>query len=157
MHESCILNGPAYWIAMATLVKLSVTLTPVNKPWVRVTAPGFSRYTQLQETTQIDMQFHTTNTSEILLVEHVNKTAYDATTAVIIDRVSFFGIQDPKFVWAGVYRPNYPEPWASEQSNLESELTAHPYLGWNGCWSLTFGVPVFTWMHQVQDLGWMYQ
>jgi hypothetical protein len=54
------------------------------------------------------------------------------------------------------FEPEYPEPWASEQSNLESELTAHPYLGWNGCWSLTFGVPVFTWIHQTQNLGWIY-
>jgi len=141
---------------MATPVKLSVTLTPVGEPWVRVTAPGFSRYTQLQKSTQIDIHFHTTNTLETLTIEHVNKATDDATTAVIIDSVSFFGIQDPKFVWAGVYRPNYPEPWASEQTNLASELSPHTYLGWNGCWSLTFGVPVFTWIHQTQNLGWIY-
>tara|TARA_R110000868_G_scaffold295331_1_gene555741 strand:- start:1003 stop:1431 length:429 start_codon:yes stop_codon:yes gene_type:complete len=141
---------------MATLVKLTVTVTPVGKPWVRVTAPGFSRYTQLQESTQIDIHFHTTNTLETLTIEHVNKATDDATTAVIIDSVSFFGIRDPKFAWAGVYRPNYPEPWASEQTNLASELSPHTYLGWNGCWSLTFGVPVFTWIHQTQNLGWIY-
>ena len=141
---------------MGTLVKFSVTLTPVGEPWVRVNAPGFSRYTQLRKSTQIDMQFYTTNTSEILLVEHVNKAADDSTTAIIIDSVSFFGIRDPKFAWAGVYRPNYPEPWASERTNLAGELKAHNYLGWNGCWSLTFGVPVFTWIHQTQNLGWIY-
>ena len=157
MPESCILNGTAYWINMATLVKLSVALTPVGEPWVRVSAPGFSRYTQLREPTHIHMQFQTTNTCETLTIQHVNKADHDATTAVIIDSVSFFGIQDPRFAWAGVYRPDYPEPWASEQDNLAPELSPHTYLGWNGCWSLDFGVPVFAWMHQIQGRGWMYQ
>jgi hypothetical protein len=76
--------------------------------------------------------------------------------AVIIESIGFFDITDPRFVWAGEYRPCYPEPWASEQSNLPKVLKNHNYLGWNGKWTLTFGVPVFTWIHQTQDLGWIY-
>jgi len=137
-------------------VKLQVKLTPVGEPWVRVQAPGFDQYQQLLHDMVFDIKFITSSTQATLTIEHCCKSANDPTTAVIVDSVSFFGIQDPRFAWAGVYRPNYPEPWASEQTDLVSELSPHTYLGWNGCWSLTFGVPVFTWIHQTQNLGWIY-
>jgi hypothetical protein len=80
--------------------------------------------------------------------------------AVVIQQVSFFGITDPRFAWAGVYEPVYPEPWASEQSAagviLQSHLSPHTYLGWPGTWTLTFELPVFSWIHNIQDLGWIY-
>lgn len=92
-----------------------------------------------------------------LTVELINKPAADSTQAVIVESVEFFGITDPKFVWAGTYTPVYPEPWASEQSGpLPKQLLGQGYLGWNGTWQLTFSVPVFTWIHQIQDLGWVY-
>jgi hypothetical protein len=80
--------------------------------------------------------------------------------AVIIDSVSFFEISDPKFAWVGVYEPNYPEPWATEQRTqgvvLTQHLSPHTYLGFNGKWTLTFDIPVFTWIHKIQNLGWIY-
>ena len=80
--------------------------------------------------------------------------------AVIIEHVDFFGIRDDKFRWQGVYVPDYPEPWRTEQIEqgieLPRQLSAHTYLGWNGAWSLEFTTPIFTWMHRVQDLGWIY-
>jgi hypothetical protein len=85
-------------------------------------------------------------------VEFLNKLPNDTVPgsnldkAVVIESVSFFGITDPKFAWAGVYHPVDQDP-----------LSAHTYLSWNGTWTLRFDVPVFTWMHQVQDLGWIYQ
>ena len=101
-----------------------------------------------------------TDKSVVLTVELLNKTDADTVNgldkAVIIESVSFFGISDPKFAWAGEYRPEYPEPWASQQHELKSLLKSHTYLSWNGKWTLTFTVPVFTWIHQIQDLGWIY-
>jgi hypothetical protein len=98
-----------------------------------------------------------------LTVELLNKTDSDPVPdkgldkAVIIESVSFFGISDPKFAWVGVYEPKYPEPWYSEQLvKPESLLKNHTYLSWNGKWTLTFDLPVFTWIHKVQDLGWIY-
>lgn len=93
------------------------------------------------------------------LNKHNNDT--DITTgkdkSVIIDRVTFNNIDDPKFAWAGEYCPDYPEPWHSEQLiKPQTSLTSCTYLGWNGKWELTFSVPVFTWVHKVQDLGWAY-
>jgi hypothetical protein len=110
-----------------------------------------------------DQVFHyefDTDKSSVLTVELLNKTNADTVDgldkAVVIESVSFFGISDPKFAWAGEYRPEYPEPWASQQHELKPLLKSHTYLGWNGKWTLTFTVPVFTWMHQTQDLGWIY-
>ena len=101
-----------------------------------------------------------------LTIEFTNKknTDTDLVTgvdkAVVIDRIVFNAIESPKFVWAGVYRPEYPESWAVEQRQkgvvLKQHLTDHNYLGWNGKWTLTFTAPVFTWIHNLEDLGWIY-
>jgi hypothetical protein len=105
---------------------------------------------------KINFEFESADSCE-LTVELVNKTAQEA---VVIESVNFFGIEDPKFAWAGVYAPIYPEPWATEQQNqgvvLKQHLGPHTYLGWPGKWTLTFDVPVFTWIHRVQNLGWIY-
>lgn len=97
-------------------------------------------------------------------VEFKNKNNTDTTAsndkAVIIQQVSFNKIHSKKFAWAGVYQPVYPEPWATEQRlnniELKPQLTAHTYLGWNGKWTLTFSMPIFTWIHQTENLGWIY-
>lgn len=101
-----------------------------------------------------------------LAVNFTNKKDTDtdmvtgADKAVIVDRVIFNDIESPRFVWNGVYCPDYPEPWATEQRQaghtLEPLLKSYNYLGWNGQWSLTFTTPIFTWIHQVEDLGWIY-
>lgn len=98
---------------------------------------------------------------EVMLLGKTNEyTTATKDHAVIIEHVDFFGIRNDKFKWQGVYRPEYPEPWRTEQESqgieLLPELPAHTYLGWNGTWRLDFTTPIFTWMHQVQDLGWIY-
>lgn len=146
---------------MATeyLVQLAVTLTPkisINTPEVRVSVPGHSVTHVLQKTEKIQLEF--VADSGWLEIELYNKPDLDPGMAVIVDSVEFFGISDPKFVWHGVYRPTYPEPWYSQQCPTpEAVLTGSNYIGWNGSWRLNFDVPVFTWMHQVQNLGWIYQ
>lgn len=95
-----------------------------------------------------------------LEIELRDKPAHDPIQAVRIHDLVFGGIRSAKFVWQGVYRPIYPEPWASQQQALglalASEVRDTDCLGWNGCWVLEFTVPVFTWIHQVEDLGWIY-
>jgi hypothetical protein len=139
---------------MATehLVQLCVTLRPIGQPWVKVTAGSVTETQQL--TTAKDFVFEfTAGDSSSLTVEHYNKDSADLDTAVEIVNVDFFGITDPRFVWAGVYYPDYPEHYP----NKTSPLPGHGYLGWNGVYRLEFSVPVFTWIHQVQNLGWLYQ
>ena len=98
-----------------------------------------------------------------LVVKFSNKRDQDTIVergldkAVIIKSVSLAGLESSRFVWQGIYTPDYPEPWYSQQDPAPpAELLGHTYLGWNGVWRLRFGSPIFTWIHQVENLGWIY-
>lgn len=99
-----------------------------------------------------------------LIVEFYNKQLLDSLKpidkAVIIQSLSVNNIVDNNFVYQGVYKPDYPEPWASEQrsNNIELKpvLNNQTYLGWNGTWELDLEVPLFTWAHKAKGLGWIY-
>ena len=95
--------------------------------------------------------------SHVLEIEHKNKDESDPYTALIIKSITFNDITNPKFVWRGIYTPDYPLTWYNEQLvKPPQELTNHNYLGWNGVWVLEFTAPIFTWIHQVENLGWIY-
>jgi hypothetical protein len=149
-------------------VKLAVTLRPVwhqDPPRIRLGIGNNITEIDLIETTTVHFDFVSAADCE-LNVEFLNKQDSDTVPehgldkAVVIESVSFFGINDPKFVWAGAYTPDYPEPWATQQRSqgvvLKPQLNSHNYLSWNGKWRLTFSVPVFTWIHKTQNLGWIY-
>lgn len=112
--------------------------------------------TKIHGPTTINFEF-VSQKSSTLLIEIFDKQDQEA---VIIEKISFFNIEDPRFVWTGIYHPCYPEPWATEQKNqgvvLQPQLKNQTYLGWNGKWTLTFKVPIFTWIHKIQNLGWIY-
>lgn len=134
------------------VVELSVRLRPVSQPCVRVLLNDHIRADlQLTDTLNLDIKF-VGSKSATLKIEHYNKQDLDPHTAVVIEEIKFFGISDPKFIWAGVYRPQYPDHY----ENKIPERPGQGYLGWNGVYSLEFGVPVFTWIHQTLDLGWLY-
>lgn len=138
-------------------VSIAVTLRPVGCPWVKISMAKHTQQLQLDRTQTFSFDF-VTSESVVLNVEHFNKADADPTTAVEITEISFFGISDPRFVWAGVYRPNYPMTWFEQQADKPQDiLHGQSYLGWNGTYSLDFGVPVFEWMHGVLNLGWIYR
>jgi hypothetical protein len=141
------------------LTKIAVTLTPrcgEIAPEVFVSVPGRVVRETLWETRRIELEVD--SPFAWLEIVFMNKPEIDQDMAVIIDQVEFFGIEDPKFVWAGVYTPKYPEPWYSQQiEKPPAQLPQQNYMGWNGTWRLDFTVPVFTWMHQTLSLGWVYQ
>ena len=145
-------------------VKLAVTLRPIwhqDPPRIRLGVNDSLTEVEVQETITMNFEFVSTHVGK-LSIEFLNKQDSDTIVelnldkAVVIENISFFGISDPRFIWAGEYRPNYPELWASQQKNLQTVLKNHNYLGWNGKWTLTFDVPVFTWIHKIQNLGWIY-
>ena len=138
-------------MAIEYLVKMRVTLEPVGEPWVDVDVAGWGRIQQLTETTNFDFEFRAQDQC-CLKIEHFKKADDDPTTAVIIKSIEFFGIADPKFIWAGKYYPDYPEHYPEKIS----PRLAQDYLGWNGVYLLEFSIPVFTWIHQTQNLGWIY-
>ena len=141
---------------MTYLVNMSVTLRPVKLPNVKIGINGDILTVVLDKTETMDFEFRSDKDCR-LTVELVDKKDQEA---VVVESVSFFGITDPKFAWAGVYEPQYPEPWATQQRDqgvvLKQHLSPHTYLSWPGKWTLTFDVPVFTWIHRVQNLGWIY-
>lgn len=141
------------------LTKVAITLSPKHgkvAPEVFISVPGHVVQEVLRDTKRIELEFDAP--IGWLEVVFMNKPDNDPGMAVIIDRVEFFGISDPKFVWAGVYKPKYPEPWYSQQNEKPpAELPQQNYMGWNGKWRLEFSIPVFTWMHKTLNLGWIYQ
>jgi hypothetical protein len=89
-----------------------------------------------------------------------NKENSDSTTAVEIKDIAFQGLTLNRVKWAGNYTPVYPEPWATEQRQqgivLPEVIPGGHYLGWLGTYTLDFTVPSFTWLHQIENLGWLY-
>ena len=53
-------------------------------------------------------------------------------------------------VYEGVYTPDYPEPWATQQKeagkNLEESFKNVTQMGHNGTWSFKFGSPFYMWL-----------
>lgn len=80
--------------------------------------------------------------------------------AVVIAGIEFNHIQSPRFVWNGKYQPRYPQTWFQEQMLAgiipPDVLENSTYLGWNGVWKLNFSVPIFTWIHCIENLGWIH-
>lgn len=141
------------------LTKVAVTLTPKlgdSAPEVFVSVPGLVVRETLWQTKTVELEFDAP--VGWLEIVFMNKPELDPNMAVVVDQVGFFGISDPKFVWAGVYTPKYPEPWYSQQiEKPPRHLPQQNYMGWCGTWRLNFDIPVFTWMHQTMNLGWIYQ
>jgi len=80
---------------------------------------------------------------------------------VIIESVSLNSITSPTFVWAAKYYPIYTDGWIKQQQEkeqyIQDELLYCNYMGWNGCWKLELSVPIFTWIHHKENLGWIYE
>ena len=95
-----------------------------------------------------------------LEIELHGKSDLDPIQSVTILDLTLGKIKSQRFLWQGVYRPRYPEPWAAQQKVLGMDLPPllHniDHLGWNGTWRLDLTVPIFTWIHQVEGLGWIY-
>ena len=146
-------------------IKIDIHLRPVwhaDPPEINIGINDDIQRIVLRDNQIFHYEF-TADNPATLTVELLNKTDADTCPdtgldkAVIIESISFFDITDNLFVWLGEYRPKYPEPWYSEQTvRPEPLLKNHTYLSWNGKWTLTFDVPVFTWIHKVQNLGWIY-
>lgn len=73
--------------------------------------------------------------------------------AIEIQSVTFEGMTLGRFRWAGNYYPDYPADYPDKQPVIKSAT----YLGWNGLWELPFTTPIFTWIHQLENLGWLYE
>ena len=65
--------------------------------------------------------------------------------SIEIDEIDIGGL-----VYEGVYNPEYPEPWASQQAKagnkLPETLKNVTKMGHNGTWTFTFTSPFYMWL-----------
>ena len=101
-----------------------------------------------------------------LIVEFYNKYDHDTVIeknldkAVIIKSVAFEEMGFDSFMHEARYWPRYPEAYrrTCEQQGivLEPAIVSN-YLGWNGLWVLPVQFPIYTWIHETENLGWIYE
>jgi hypothetical protein len=143
---------------MDTNVDIRVLIKPIwfdRFPTCRIGINDELHELVLVEPTWVNLKHSGSNAT--LKIEHYGKTNADTNiktnedTAIVVEQIHFNEITSPKFIWQGIYYPSYPQHVSGE-----SELKFHNYLGWNGVWCLDFTLPIYTWIHQVEDLGWIY-
>jgi hypothetical protein len=92
----------------------------------------------------------------------INRSGKDKTQTVIKDgkitkdqllHIKFIAIDEIDIgglVYEGVYKPNYPEPWATQQAEagnkLPETLKNVTQMGHNGTWTFTFESPFYMWL-----------
>lgn len=102
---------------------------------------------------QLVVEFYNKRNGDTVIEKNLDK-------AVIIESVGFEGMSFDSFMHAARYWPRYPE---SYQRTCESQgITLKPaihsnYLGWNGIWVLPVRFPIYTWIHETENLGWIYE
>lgn len=104
-----------------------------------------------------------TKSQHVLIIDYLNKTDADCIPHLGLDKyitigaITINGISLPRFNWLATYEPVFPEPWYSQQNPRPNPVqTGETHLGWNGRWQLKFDAPVFTWIHQIENMGWVW-
>ena len=149
-------------------IDISILIKPIwfdRVPTGKIGINGNIKDFEVQQETWFDFKFEgVLNETCQIRVEHYGKTDSDTDiinnrdTALIVEQVKLNEFNNPKFAWAGKYQPNYPEGWINQNkgAKLQKILSPHTYLGWNGVWTLDITLPVYTWIHQIDGLGWIY-
>jgi len=138
----------------------SIKLKPHGKPQINygINDLSINNGLEIYEPMELKFNLDLCKDSYILFVDFYNKTNEDSDMALEIESVTFEGLTLDRFKWNSKYFPNYPEPWASQQSEpLPKFQQSATYMGWNGRWELYFDVPIFPWIHKLENLGWLYE
>ena len=148
--------------------RLALAIQPIwhtEPPLIRVAIDDHELYhDHLREFSTIEFSKQLPVRDYVLTLEFLNKKDSDTQgnldKAVVIKSLSFMDIVSDNFIWQGLYTPTYPEPWATQQREAgnppQPTLRHQTRLSWNGKWQVRFTVPIFTWIHQVENLGWIY-
>lgn len=132
-------------------VNIEILLKPVGSPRCKISLDDQRRDLTVDKEMQIELSYQGKGKVK-LLIEHYGKAELDPTTALIIEEIKFNGISNPRFVYQGVYYPNYPKHLIGNDTVLPHKN----YLSWNGVWQLEFTLPIYTWIHETLNLGWIY-
>lgn len=138
--------------------RFSIKLIPYGHPVITYSLDQVAGETlELNAPAELQFNLDLEQGSHKFILDFNNKTNSTPDMAVEIAEVLVEGIAVDRVKWAGLYRPRYPQPWASSQlTPLPEVRTNTTYLGWNGTWELEFEVPIFSWLHQIEHLGWLY-
>ena len=137
----------------------SINLRPHGVPYITYGIDNNVASTGLEITVPITLKFNLDLDAgpHKLFIDFYNKTNDTPECALEIESVEFEGMTLDRFKWSSRYYPQYPEPWASEQTEpLPKFHESATYLGWNGRWEHNFETPIFTWIHRLENLGWIY-
>ena len=142
-------------------IQIYVVVEPLIANKVPMIAYGSNnnkpKIVKLEQTTKLDFSRDYTVGENTIWIDFFNKQSNDPDTIIEIKHLEIEGIVVDRFKWAATYTPQYPEPWASTQTNLKSVIKSATHLGWNGRCELSFTAPVCPWIHQLEHLGWLYE
>lgn len=147
-------------------VKLGVTLSPVywnELPEYRIEFNGNTLESGFLKETAMFSWTLPAEDKNILRVHFLNKKENDTQDgkdkALVVDQINIEGFTFYSFLYAGKYTPQYSEgyyQYAKEHNLTVEPIVRQTYLGFNGAWELEIDWPVFTWIHQTENLGWLY-
>jgi len=93
------------------------------------------------------IRMHSKNNNQTVIDEksHIVKDQLLHIKSVEIDEIDIGAL-----VYEGIYTPNYPEPWATQQmqsgKDLKDSFKNVTQMGWNGNWRLKFKSPFYMWL-----------
>jgi hypothetical protein len=114
-----------------------------------------------QDPTMIEFEAELTEESEYnLIIERSgkgkNQTVLDGNGEIIKDQllhiksIEIDEIDIGALVYEGVYTPDYPEPWATQQresgQDLKDSFKNVTQMGFNGEWNFKFSSPFYMWL-----------
>lgn len=108
--------------------------------------------TVIEDTTIISFELELVNTVMEPGVLCVHRTNFDGVHEQLLSLRSLHldGINLERICYQSRYRPEYPEPWISEQKaqghDWPEYLTGAMSWGWNGVWQLHYHTPIYTWL-----------
>lgn len=74
-----------------------------------------------------------------------------------IQDVKIMNVEDYQFIHISKYKPQYPEPWYSQQNpRWPDVLDHHTNICWPGLWQIELESPAYPWIHRTLNLGWIY-
>jgi ribosomal protein L25 (general stress protein Ctc) len=144
---------------------IQITVEPIYWNTVPAIAYGYNNHrlktVKLDSEQILDFSHNFEMEKNFIWIDFFNKSMQDSTRnndmAVKIKKITIEGMSLYRFIWTAEYFPKYPKEWAVNQINLSERIQSADYLGWNGRWKLNFTVPIFTWIHRLENLGWLYE
>lgn len=98
--------------------------------------------------------------SIFLLNKTDNDTVDNKDKAVIIERIGIEKFYFKSIMLQSLYKPNYSQGYYdyAKKNNIKVDSIIHSnYLGFNGEWYLDITWPTFLWLHEIENLGWIYE